>query len=329
VGAAKMLAESTMGEVTAVIFGTSLEHLAQEAFAYGSDHVCLVKHPTLDSFDNGLFTEALAGLANQEEPDFILFPSTSRGREIAVMSAVDLQSAVIPDVLTIELEEGKAVITRKMYSGQILARMTSDAKPHLITVQRGAFETPAYDSAESGEPVLHEPDLSEEHIQTRIVSMSTTEKAANIADAKVIVSGGRGVTNNPNAAPPPDLAEGDAAAWQAQQGFDLLAELAGVLGGAVGASRAAVDAQYVPYAYQVGQTGKSVSPDLYIACGISGAIQHLAGIRSAKTVVAINLDQDAPITKAARFVINGDLYEYVPALIAAIRQHKEEITYNS
>jgi electron transfer flavoprotein alpha subunit len=141
----------------------------------------------------------------------------------------------------------------------------------------------------------------------------------SLGDAAVIVSGGRGVANNPNLSPPAGLDDKQAEVWRAQQGFTMLGDLAGVLGGAVGASRAAVDAGYIPYEHQVGQTGKVVSPNLYIAVGISGAIQHQAGMRSSKVIVAINKDPEAPIFKLARFGVVGDLYTLVPALTEALR----------
>jgi electron transfer flavoprotein alpha subunit len=146
------------------------------------------------------------------------------------------------------------------------------------------------------------------------------EGGVSLTDAAVIVSGGRGVSNNPSLTPPAGMDEKEAEIWKAQQGFKLISGLAQVLGGAVGASRAAVDAGYIPYSHQVGQTGKVVSPDLYIAVGISGAIQHLAGMRSSKTIVALNKDPDAPIFKLARFGVVGDMHEILPLLTEALRQ---------
>ncbi len=167
-------------------------------------------------------------------------------------------------------------------------------------------------------------DFASEDIPTEIVGYAQAEGGVSLTDAAVVVSGGRGVAINHNLQPPSDLDDKEAEIWKAHQGFKLVEELAGVLGGAVGASRAAVDAGYIPYDHQVGQTGKVVSPDLYIACGISGAIQHQAGMRTSKVIVAINRDPDAPIFKLARFGVVGDLYDVLPPLIEAFRKKLEE-----
>jgi len=153
-----------------------------------------------------------------------------------------------------------------------------------------------------------------------VLGYSASESAVNIGDAAVIVSGGRGVSNNPSLTPPVGMDEKQAELWRAQQGFALITDLAKLLGGAVGASRAAVDGGYITYAHQVGQTGKVVSPDLYIACGISGAIQHLVGMRNSKVIVAINKDADAPVFKQARYGVVGDLFAIVPALTESLRK---------
>jgi len=163
-------------------------------------------------------------------------------------------------------------------------------------------------------------NVVESDVSTRVLGYTQAEGGVSLGDAGVIVSGGRGVSNNPALTPPDGMDEKEVEVWRAQQGFKLVGELASVLGGAVGASRAAVDADYVPYENQVGKTGKLVSPDLYIACGISGAIQHQAGMRSSKVIVAINKDPDAPIFKLARFGVVGDLYDILPPLTEAFRQ---------
>jgi electron transfer flavoprotein alpha subunit len=166
-----------------------------------------------------------------------------------------------------------------------------------------------------------QPALAESDLRTKVSGIVAGEGGVSLTDAKVIVSGGRGVSNNPTLTPPTEITdEKQKEIWRAQQGFALLRALASALGAAVGASRAAVDAGYIAYASQVGQTGKVVSPDVYIACGISGAIQHQAGMRTAKTIVAINKDAEAPIFGLARFGIVGDMHKIVPALTAEVKK---------
>jgi electron transfer flavoprotein alpha subunit len=169
-------------------------------------------------------------------------------------------------------------------------------------------------------PTKVEAAVAEDAIATKVVEYAESGGGVSLADAVTIVSGGRGVSNNPALEPPDGMDEKELEVWRAQQGFKIIGDLAKVLGAAVGASRAAVDAGYIPYEHQVGQTGKVVSPDLYIACGISGAIQHQAGMRTSKVIVAINKDPEAPIFKMARFGVVGDLYDIVPPLTEVLRQ---------
>jgi len=212
------------------------------------------------------------------------------------------------------------VATRPVYAGKLLSKVVCKAQPQIITTRTRAFPSPQPDPAKSGTPTRVEPAVAEGGIGTQVVEYAAAEGGVSLSDAAVIVSGGRGVSNNPSLTPPAGLDEKQAEVWRAQQGFKLVGDLAQVLGAAVGASRAAVDAGYIPYEHQVGQTGKVVSPDLYIACGISGAIQHQAGMRTSKVIVAINKDPEAPIFKLARFGVVGDLYAVLPALTEAFRQ---------
>ena len=195
--------------------------------------------------------------------------------------------------------------------------MVCSGKPVIATIRTRAFTKPEADAGRSG--TATKVEVKAEALTT-VEGYSASESAVNLGDAGVIVSGGRGVSNNPSLQPPAGLDEKQAEIWRAHQGFALITELANVLGGAVGASRAAVDGGYIPYSHQVGQTGKVVTPDLYIACGISGAIQHLVGMRNAKLVVAINKDADAPIFKQARYGVVGDLFQIVPALTEAFKK---------
>jgi len=187
----------------------------------------------------------------------------------------------------------------------------------MASIRPRFFPKPEQDTGKSGEATKVEVKSD---ALTNIEGYSASEAAVNLGDAPVIVSGGRGVSNNPSLTPPDGMDDAEAEIWRAHQGFALIGELANTLGGAVGASRAAVDGGYIPYAHQVGQTGKVVTPDLYIACGISGAIQHLVGMRNSKVVVAINKDADAPIFTQARYGVVGDLFVFVPALTEAFKK---------
>jgi electron transfer flavoprotein alpha subunit len=302
------LAARLGGGVSALVVGTKAEEVAKETFQYAS----------LADYRPEPYT---AWIANQVKgAEVLLFPTTSRGRELAAMSAVDLETGVIPDITALDVADGRVVATRPVYAGKLLSKVVCSAQPQIITTRTRAFPSPQPDPSKSGIPVRVEPALAESAIGTQVVEYAASEGGVSLNDAAVIVSGGRGVSNNPALTPPAGLDEKQAEIWRAQQGFKLVGDLAQVLGAAVGASRAAVDAGYIPYEHQVGQTGKVVSPDLYIACGISGAIQHQAGMRTSKVIVAINKDPEAPIFKLARFGVVGDLFSVLPALTEAFRQ---------
>jgi electron transfer flavoprotein alpha subunit len=319
-GAGRSLAGKLGGEVAALVLGEGASEVANQAFQYGADEVFYAADTSLQDYRPEPYTALVAQVTKEQAPEILVFPTTTRGRELAAMSAIDLQSGVLADVIALELDGGRAVATRPIYAGKLLSKVICDASPQIITTRGRAFDMPQPDPSRTGEPRLVEAAMPAEAIASRVVGYAQAEGGVSLSDAAVIVSGGRGVANNPKLTPPAGMDEKEAEIWRAQQGFKLVYELANVLGGAVGASRAAVDAGYIPYAHQVGQTGKVVSPNLYIACGISGAIQHLAGMRTSKMIVAINKDPDAPIYKLARFGVVGDLYEILPALIQAFRE---------
>lgn len=316
-GAATSLASSLGGSVAGIVVGESVEQLASQAVSYGADQVLKVEHPGLKDFRAEAYANTISELVREAEV-FIL-PTTSRTRELAGMVAVDLETGVMPDVVALELEDGAVLATRPIYAGKVLSKVTCrDRRPQIITLRSRAFPKPEPDEGRTGEVVEKEPAIGE--VASEVTGYRESEAGVSLTDAAVIVSGGRGVSNNPALAPPAEITdEKEQEIWRAQQGFELIRELADVLGAAIGASRASVDAGYVPYAYQVGQTGKVVSPDLYVAVGISGAIQHLAGMRTSKTIVAINRDPEAPIFKLARFGLVGDLYEILPPLTKALK----------
>ena len=304
------------GAVTAVILGSGVDLVAQAAFEYGADEVLLADDPSLADYRAEPHAATLSALAGDAKPDLILMPTTTRTREIAAICAIDLGSGVITDVSAFELDGEKVVATRPIYEGNLSEKVTCAAKPQFITLRGRAFPRPLREEGRTG--TLTRAAAKGDAL-TVVEGYTTSEGGVSLAAAAVVVSGGRGVSNNPALTPPAGMDERQAEAWRAQEGFKLVDQLASVLGGAVGASRAAVDAGYIPYAHQVGQTGKIVAPDLYIACGISGAVQHIVGIRSAKLVVAINKDPDAPIFKVARYGVAGDLFQILPALTEAFR----------
>lgn len=319
-GAAHMLSETLGGSVTALIFGEGIEKTAQQAIQFGAGQVYLAEDPALAEFRAEPFASILSKTAAENSPSIILFPNTSRSRELAAMTAADLKTGILPDVTALDMEDGSLVATRPIYAGKLLSKVKSNYKPQIITLRVRAFPLPEADPTRSGQISRIEAGVSEDAILTRVVNYAQAGGGVSLSDASVIVSGGRGVASNPALVPPDGMSEKEAEIWRAQQGFKLVGELAQVLGGALGASRAAVDAGYIPYEHQVGQTGKVVSPDLYIACGISGAIQHQAGMRTSKVIVAINKDAEAPIFKLARYGVVGDLYQIVPALTEAFEK---------
>jgi electron transfer flavoprotein alpha subunit len=319
-GVGQTLAEKLGSGVTALVFGEQAKDIAAQAFQYGANEVLYADDPTLADYRAEPYTALLAGLAKEHSPEVLLLPTTTRGRELAAMVAIDLNTGVMPDVTAIDVENGRVVVTRPVYAGKLLAKAVCESNPQLITTRIRAFPKPEANESLSGTPVAVSPAMDEGAIPTKVVGYSQAAGGVSLTDAAVIVSGGRGVSNNPALTPPAGLDEKQTEIWRAQQGFKLVGELAGVLGGAMGASRAAVDAGYIPYEHQVGQTGKVVSPDLYIACGISGAIQHQAGMRSSKLIVAINKDPEAPIFRMARYGVVGDLFAIVPVLSEAFRK---------
>ena len=307
----------SLGSASAVVFGSGVDVVAKAAFEYGADEVLAADDSALGDYRAEAYASTLSALASAQSPDLILFPTTARTRELAAMTAVDLNTGVLTDITGLEADGDQLVATRPIYEGKVLEKTVCTGKPVLATIRARAFPKPEADESKSG--TATKVDIKADAL-TQVEGYSASESAVNLGDAGVIVSGGRGVSNNPSLQPPAGLDEKQAELWRAQQGFALITELANVLGGAVGASRAAVDAGYIPYSHQVGQTGKVVTPDLYIACGISGAIQHLVGMRNAKLVVAINKDADAPIFKQARYGIVGDLFQIVPALTEAFKK---------
>jgi electron transfer flavoprotein alpha subunit len=312
------LAKEVEGVVSAIVIGDSVNTLTESAYGYGASQVFVLDNSAVLDYVPETYASAISAKVKEETPDIILFPTSTRGRELSAIVGVDLSAGVMPDVTEILVDDGGFVASRPIYAGKLTAKVKSVSAIQIFTLRARAFGKPEFSEGKSGETVLMElPNIDG---STKVVDYVSSEGGVSLTDANVIISGGRGVSNNPNLEPPAEITDDkEKEIWKAQQGFKLVGDLASVLNAAVGASRAAVDADYIPYKNQVGQTGKVVSPDLYIACGISGAIQHLAGMRSSKLIVAINKDADAPIFKVAKYGVVGDLFEILPPLVEAMK----------
>ncbi len=307
----------TFGEAIALVFGADASAIAQAALEYGADEVLFADDASLTDYRAELYAATLSALAASHNPNLILFPTTSRAKELAAMAAVDLNSGAMTDLVALEVNGDSFSAVRPIYEGKLMEKIVCSASPAIATLRGRAFPKPDREIGKSGTIVKV---AATGEAKSSVEGYSAAENVVNLGDAGVIVAGGRGVSNNPALTPPADLDEKQAEVWRAQQGFALVTELANTLGGAVGASRAAVDGGYISYAHQVGQTGKVVTPDLYIACGISGAIQHLVGMRNAKVIVAVNKDADAPIFKTAKYGVVGDLFQILPPLTEAFKK---------
>ncbi len=293
-GEAKRLAAG--GTVVAAVFGENASSIAAEAITFGADKAIACEDATLHEYRPEPYIALLTQVANDLKPDIVMAAATTRGRDVSSGLAVELETGAIADCTSIDAQDGQVVVTRPVYAGKLLATVAVPTKrPMIITTRSRAFPMPEAQAGKTGEITKIDAVLSEDQIVSKVTGFAAEgEGEVSLNDARIIVSGGRGVGG--------------------PEGFTPVAELAKTLGAALGASRAAVDAGWIPYKHQVGQTGKTVAPDLYIACGISGAIQHQAGMRTAKVIVAINKDADAPIFKLARYGVVGDLFQIVPAL---------------
>jgi electron transfer flavoprotein alpha subunit len=304
-GKGRELADQLETTLTACVFGHGVEDVAKEALAFGADRVFLVDDASLAHYRTDPYAAVLVQLVREYRPEIMILGASSRGRDLAGSAATQLVTGLTADCTALDIDPESQLLrqTRPAFGGNIMATiLCPEHRPQMATVRHRVFEVPARDEARvaAGQIVRLGAVLAEDEIASKVVDFIISEGDVNLADARIIVSGGRGV--------------------KGPEGFAPIQELAQVLGGAVGASRAAVDAGWIPYMHQVGQTGRTVRPDLYIACGISGAIQHLAGMRTAKVIVAINRDPEAPIFDVAHYGIVGDLFEVVPALTEAFRK---------
>ncbi|GEK33397.1 electron transfer flavoprotein subunit alpha/FixB family protein [Kurthia sibirica] len=299
IGAAKTISEG--GEVVVALFGSDVSAVADELFEYGADRVVIVEHPHLKYYTADGYNQAFLAVVEQENPDAIVFGHTALGKDLSPKVASRLDTGLISDVTSIEGSGDSAEFIRPIYSGKAFERVVSDSKPLFITVRPNNIAPLDQQVGKGGSTEKLTVDITNLRTIVENVVRKATD-GVDLSEAKVVVAGGRGVKSS--------------------EGFEPLHELAKLLGGAVGASRGACDADYCDYSLQIGQTGKVVTPDLYIAAGISGAIQHLAGMSNSKIIVAINKDPEANIFKVADYGIVGDLFDVVPLLIEEIKALK-------
>lgn len=280
------------GEVVGVLIGDAVEEFGAELVAYGADRVVTVEHPHLKSYTSDGYGQAFMAVVEQEKPEGLVFGHTAVGKDLAPKIASKLQAGLISDVTDIEGEGEDAVFIRPIFSGKAFEKVKLKDGIDFITVRANNI-APLERQERSGDVSSLSVDITNLRTIIKNVVRKSTE-GVDLSEAKVIVAGGRGVKST--------------------EGFEPLQELANLLGGAVGASRGACDADYCDYSLQIGQTGKVVTPDLYIAAGISGAIQHMAGMSNSKVIVAINKDPEANIFKVADYGIVGDLFDVIPML---------------
>ncbi|MCC3374943.1 electron transfer flavoprotein subunit alpha/FixB family protein [Cohnella sp. REN36] len=299
---AALLAASEGDAVSAVILGgEGTAALAEELAVYPLAQVYLLEDAALGTYNPEAYASALAPLLDDARPDAVFLGHTAVGRDLGPTLAARLQAGQISDVVAIERDGERIAFTRPLYAGKAFEKRTFAAYPWVVTVRPNNL--PAATPAEGGRKADIVRRQAEAPASLRTVVQEVVRKTTgkvDLAEAKIVVSGGRGV--------------------KSAEGFKPLEELAGVLNGAVGASRGACDAGYCDYGLQIGQTGKVVTPEIYIACGISGAIQHLAGMSGSRVIIAINKDPEAPIFKVADYGIVGDLFEVVPLLTQEFRR---------
>ncbi|HSP86597.1 MAG TPA: electron transfer flavoprotein subunit alpha/FixB family protein [Ignavibacteriaceae bacterium] len=285
-------------DMEAIVLGKDIENI-NEIGNYGIIKIVHLKNDNLANYSSTGYAEVIANYINESGADFILLSNTALGKDLAPYLAVKLNAGLIVDAVNLDTSSGELIITRPVYAGKALVEVKFKSTKKVLTIRPNIFKA----VSNNGNSLQVEiKEVSTSNLKSKVVSYKKSEGKLDVAEADVIVSGGRGMKGPEN--------------------FPLIEKLAETLGAAVGASRAVVDSGWRPHREQVGQTGKTVSPSLYIACGISGAIQHLAGMSSAKYIVAINKDKDAPIFNIADYGIAGDIFEIIPALTEEIKKIK-------
>jgi electron transfer flavoprotein alpha subunit len=291
----RRVADGLGAEVTAAVVGSGIEGIAGELEKYGPDKILIADDPSLADYTTDAYSNVIAGMIQSVDPALIVIGASSQGKDLAARLAARLDAGLAMDSTAIKLDNGKLTFTRPMFGGKIFADVEIEGGLQMVAIRPNVM-----DIAETSKPcAVEKADVQVGDVKTSVVekSMDTGDKI-ELTEADIVVSGGRGTGGK----------------------FDPIEQLAAALGGAVGASRSAVDEGWRPHSDQVGQTGKVVSPGMYVACGISGAIQHLAGMSTSKYIVAINKDPEAPIFSKADLGIVGDLFEVVPAIVEEVKK---------
>ncbi len=291
--AAQNIAQQSGGSVVGIVIGANADAV-KSAADYGLADCLIAKHDILAKQSTSAYAETLAQAAKAENADIVLLPASATGKEIAPRLAIKLEAGLAPDTVAHEVAGGNLTVTRPVYAGKARLKVQITTAKKVITIRPNVFTAKKAAAPATLTTRDFTPSLTEAHVKATVTSVSRNAGKLDVAEADIIVSGGRGLKGPEN--------------------FHLVESLASTLGAAVGASRAVVDAGWRPHGEQVGQTGKTVSPTLYVAAGISGAVQHLAGMSSSKVIVAINKDKDAPIFQIADYGIIGDVLEVLPKL---------------
>jgi len=298
-GKGQELAKTRGQEVWAVLLGKNVSDKAQNLIHRGADKVIVVEDDSLENFEDGIYSKIITRLCIKYKPEIVLTGATTVGRSLIPRVAVQIGTGLTADCTGLEIDKESGLLrqTRPAFGGNIMATiLCPNHRPQMSTVRHKVMPEAELDTSRTGE-IITENILDEDGFsKSRVLEIvEALEDTVNITEADIIVSGGRGM--------------------KGQENFGLLHDLAKAVGGAVGASRASIDEGWIPYSHQVGQTGKTVNPKVYIACGISGQIQHLIGMQSAEVIIAINKDPDAPMMKIATYALCGDLFEIIPELI--------------
>lgn len=308
-GQGRKMADDLGEKLVAIIPGNEIEDFAKMAIHYGADEAIVVDQKELKDYSTDGYTKAMCTLIKKYNPAVLLIGATNNGRDLGPRVSSRMQTGLTADCTELGVDSETRLVkwTRPAFGGNLMATiLCPDHRPQIGTVRPGVFKKPEEDTGRKGEIIHETVEFGPDEIRTRIVEVITEAGGAdvNLEEAEIIVSGGRGVGG--------------------PEGFEVLKELADEIGAQIGASRAAVDSGWISSLHQVGQTGKSVGPKIYIACGIYGAIQHVAGMSSSDVIIAINKDPDAPIFNIADYGIVGDLFEIIPELTKRIRSSKAE-----